>query len=218
MSLYLRSLHRLCLFFLLILSVSACRNSGSSNTSAQQDEDPDLITCERIGPVHISATPESLAETFGPDQLLEDTREINGVQRKVTKVFPDEAGEVVVVWSADDPDKIDQLLIWNESGPYHTKENLRVGISLRDMVRINNFLPVTFTNFYSSMDGYAQISSFNGGDIEKNYPCLTGKLDIVQFKGVDAFALEDFKNIDTVRSSDKLVQNMVVKISEISLK
>lgn len=199
------------------LFLFSCQNSGNSKKEKEVEEDPNLITCERVGPVYKDSSPESLLETFGKDQLSQGTREVDGMKREVTKVFADQPEEIVVVWSVEDPNTVDQLVVWNENGPYHTKENLRVGIDLRDVVRINNFLPVTFANFYASLDGYGRISSFNGGDIEKNHPCLSGKLDIVRLKGVDAYALDDFKQLDTVRSSDQMVQNMVVKISEISV-
>lgn len=222
MSLYLnqsrfRSGVSLVLSVCIALTLFSCQNSGSNKKGDQAEEDPNLITCERVGPVHKNSSPESLIEAFGADQLSQGTREIEGAERAITKVFPDKAEEVIVVWSAEDPNKVDQLIVWNENGPYHTKENLRVGISLRDIVRINNYLPVTFSNFYANLDGYGRISSFNGGEIEKNYPCMKGKLDIVRLKGIDAYALEDFKQVDTVQSGDQMVKNMVVKISEISI-
>lgn len=196
------------------VGLSACRQTGSKEEKA---DDPNLITCEGIGPVLKTSTPGSLEETFGKDQLSQSTRSVDGEERVITKVFPNKPEEIAVLWSKEDPNKVEQLIIMDENGPYHTKENLRVGISLRDIVRINNFMPVTFSNFYSGVGGFGEIIDFGGGEIEKNYPCLKGQLDIVRLNGVDTHDLDAFKEIDTVQSNNRLVQNMVIKITEITL-
>ena len=192
----------------------SCQNRAGNET---ETEDPNLITCERIGPVLKNSTASSLEETFGSENLSQSTRNVDGEERNITRVFANQPEEVTILWSKEDPNVVEKLIVMDENGPYHTKENLRVGISLRDVVRINNFLPVTFSNFYSGVGGYGQILSFGGGEIEKNYPCLKGQLDIVRLNGIDVNALETFKELDTVQSNHQLVQNMLIKITEITL-
>lgn len=191
---------------------------GNTNQNAETEEvSPTAITCNGIGLVNLSDNKKSLEEKFSAEDLQDESREIRGEKRNTTIVFPNTPEELTVVWEDDSQEKMSTVFIWNENGPYATKEGLRVGISLRDVVKLNNYLSVSFTNFYSSMDGYANILGFNGGEIEEKYPCLSGKLDIVRLKGVDKLKLDEFKKQDSVSSGDPMVQNMDVKISEISI-
>lgn len=202
------------------LFLFSCQN-GSNKQAAQgkdaSQENPNAITCERIGQVYTSYTHADLLEKFGREEVENEFREIDGEQQEITKVFPSQAEEVIVVWSDDTKNKASKLMIWNEEAPYATKEGLRVGISLRDVIKVNNFLSIDFSNFYSDISGFANIESFNGGEIEEKYPCLGGKFDIVRLKGVDVNALDDFKQKSTVNSSDPLMQSMDLKLAEISI-
>jgi hypothetical protein len=198
------------------LFLFSCQNT-SSEKSAQEQEDPNAITCERIGQVYITYTHADLQEKFGQGELEDESREIDGVKREITRVFPYKSEEVIVVWTDNTKTKALKLMIWNEGAPYATKEGLRLGISLRDVIKVNNFLSIDFSNFYSDISGFAVIESFNGGEIEQKYPCLGGKLDIVRLKGVDINTLDDFKKKSTINSSDPLMQSMDVKLAEISI-
>jgi hypothetical protein len=198
------------------LFLFSCQNA-SNEKSAQEQENPNAITCERIGQVYTSYTHADLQEKFGQEELEDESREIDGVNKATTRVFPYKAEEVIVIWTDDTRNKVEKLTIWNENAPYATKEGLRVGISLRDVIKFNNFLSIDFTNFYSDISGFANIEGFNGGEIEEKYPCLGGKLDIVRLKGVDINALDDFKKKNTVNSSDPLMQSIEVKLAEISI-
>lgn len=202
------------------LFLFSCQNAGNKQAAQEQEspqENPNAITCERIGQVYTSYTHTDLLEKFGPEEVENDSREIDGVEREITRVFPSQAEEVIIVWSDDTRSKVSKLIIWNEEAPYATKEGLRVGISLRDVIKVNNFLSIDFSNFYSDISGFANIESFNGGEIAEKYPCLGGKLDIVRLKGVDVHTLDDFRQKSTVNSSDPLMQSMDVKLAEISI-
>lgn len=195
------------------------KQDSDANTSVENQEiNPSMISCEAIGLVKVSYSKKDLVEQFTEAELRDDTRTIRNVERSITVVFPNKPEEVIVVWADDTKEKVSELIIWDENGPYSTKEGLRVGISLRDVVKLNNYLSVDFTNFYSSMDGYANITGFNGGELEEKYPCLGGRLDIVRLKGVDKLTLDEFKTQDTVRSSDAMMQHIEVKITEILIR
>lgn len=198
---------------ILPLFLYSCQNAPVK----EEAQNPNEITDQSIGPVKVSFTKNDLLEKFGKEELQDEEREIDGVKRETTRVYPNKPEEVTVVWEDNTEEKPLKLIIWNENGPYATKEGLRLGISLRDVVKLNNFLSVSFTNFYQELDGYANILSFNNGEIEEKYPSLTGRLDIVRLKGVDKYKLDDFKLKDSVNSSDPIVQSMDVKITEISI-
>ncbi len=203
--------------FGVIVLMASCQNPQSKSTEQKIVlEDSNIISCEGIGPVKLIDTHNDMVNKFGKDNLVEETKDFDGKSMKVTRVFADTPEEVIVVW-AQNGGKAARLLIQNELGPYKTEENLRVGISLRDVVRINNYLPVTFPNFYKDTEGFTRIASFNGGDIAKKYPCLNGTLEIVKFNGIDKNVLENFKKVDTLKSSDNIMNQIVIRISEISV-
>lgn len=208
-----------CSFGLILATVVlfSCQNPKTESVESTEEVDPTQITCDGIGLVKLGYSKQDLIEQFGEEDLKDQTREIKGEKRNITVVFPDQPEEVTVVWEDDLQQKAWKLLIWNENGPYATKEGLRLGTDLRDIVKINNFPSVSFTNFYVALDGYADITGFNGGRIEEEYPCLGGRLDIVRLKGIDKNKLDEFKKEKDVSSSHPLVLNMDVKITEISI-
>lgn len=204
-------------FILATVFLFSCQNPKTENAESVEEVDPNQISCDGIGLVKLAYNKQDLIEQFGEGNLKDQTREIKGKKRSTTIVFPDQPEEVTVVWEDDSQEKAWKLLIWNENGPYATKEGLRLGTDLRDIVKINNFPSVSFKNFYVALDGYADITGFNGGKIEEDYPCLGGRLDIVRLKGIDRNRLDEFKKEVDVSSSHPLVLNMDVKITEISI-
>ncbi len=189
----------------------------------QQEEvpqtDPNAITCEGIGPVKLSDSYASLDSTIGADKLENGTATVDGNTVHITKVFPNEAEEITVYWAeAQEPyTTITKITVANNFGPYQTAEGLRVGSTLNDLKQYNNFMPISMTNFYNSLDGFASITGFNGGDIEANYPCLSGKLDIVKQRGVDVRTLDEIKPEAELKSSHKLFDSIDVEVVELSV-
>ena len=92
-----------------------------------------------------------------------------------------------------------------------------MGATLNEVKEYNNFMPITMTNFYTSLDGFATIRSFNGGDIEATHPCLGGKLDIVKQRGVDVRTLDEINNETELKSSHKLFNAIDVEVVELSI-
>jgi hypothetical protein len=181
--------------------------------------DPNAITCDGIGPVKLSYSYVALDSTIGSDKLENGTVSVNGETVHVTRVFPNEAEEITVYWAeTQEPYKtITKIAVANNFGPYQTAEGLKVGSTLNEVKQYNNFMPITMTNFYNSLDGFATITSFNGGDIETKYPCLGGRMDIVKQRGVDVRTLDEIKPEAELKSSHKLFTTIDVEVVELSV-
>lgn len=203
--------------FLIASCNQESKETPDNGTSELTEQDSVTISCSGIGLVKLSDTRSDLASRFTEQELQDEEHDFDSFRYPVTLVYPRQPKEITVVWEDAQQEKIKKILIWRGDSPYSTKEGLRVGLSLRDLVKLNNFLSIEFTNFYSSLDGYARITSFNGGELEEKYPCLSGELDIARLRGVDKLKLEEFRKQDTVSSSDALLQSMDVLISKIEI-
>jgi len=199
------------------LIATACQQTQKQTETPQAD--PNAITCDGIGPVKMAYSYAALDSAIGNNKLENGTEEIDGQTVHITKVFPNEADEITVYWAeSQEPfNTITKIAIANNFGPYQTTDGLRVGSTLDEVKALNNFMPVTMTNFYNSLDGFATIRSFNGGDIETNYPCIGGKLDIVKQRGVDVRTLDEIKPEVALQSSHKLFNSIDVEVVEISI-
>ncbi len=208
---------------LLSIALVGTLSVACQQTQKQQEEtpktDPNAITCEGIGPVKLSDSYASLDSAIGADKLENGTAQVDGKTVHITKVFPNEAEEIMVYWaeSQEPYATVTKIAVANNFGPYQTAEGLRVGSTLNEIKQYNNFMPVSMTNFYNSVDGFATITGFNGGDIETNYPCLGGKLDIVKQRGVDVRTLDEIKPEAELKSSHKLFNSIDVEVVELSI-
>jgi len=197
----------------------ACQQSQKQQKEETPAADPNAITCAGIGPVKLSDSYASLDSTIGADKLENGTAQVDGKTVHITKVFPNEAEEITIYWaeSQEPYATITKIAVANNFGPYQTAEGLRVGSTLNDLKQYNNFMPISMTNFYNSLDGFAIITGFNGGDIETNYPCLGGKLDIVKQRGVDVRTLDEIKPEAELKSSHKLFNSIDVEVVELNI-
>ena len=197
----------------------ACQQGQKKQVEEVPAVDPNAITCEGIGPVKLTDSYASLDSTIGADKLENGTIEEDGKTVHITKVFPNEAEEISVYWaeSKEPYTTITKIAVANNFGPYQTAEGLHVGSTLNELKQYNNFMPISMTNFYNSLDGFATITGFNGGDIELNYPCLRGKLDIVKQRGVDVRTLDEIKPEQELKSSHKLFNSIDVEVVELSV-
>ncbi len=197
--------------------------TACQQTQKQQEEipqaDPNAITCDGIGPVQLAYSYAALDSAIGSDNLENGTATVAGKTVHLTKVFPNEAEEITVYWaeSQEPYTTITKIAVANNFGPYQTAEGLHVGSTLNEVKQYNNFMPITMTNFYNSIDGFATIRGFNGGDIETNYPCLGGKLDIVKQRAVDVRTLDEIKPEAELKSSHKLFNSIDVEVVELSI-
>ena len=194
----------------------ACQEGQKEETTAA---DPNAITCEGIGLVKLSHSYADLENEFGADKLENGTTEVDGNSVHITRIFPNEAEEITVYWaeSQEPYTTVTKLSVGNNFGPYQTAEGLRVGSTLDEVKKFNNFMPLTMTNFYNSLDGFAAITSFNGGDLEVNLPCIGGKLDIIKQRGVDVRTLDEVKSEAQLQSSHKIFNTLDVEVVELSV-
>lgn len=197
----------------------ACQQGQKQQVEETPAADPNAITCEGIGPVKLSNSYASLDSAIGADKLENGTAEVDGKNVHITKVFPNEAEEITVYWAENkEPyQTVTKIVVANNFGPYQTTEGLRVGSTLNELKQYNNFMPISMTNFYNSPDGFATITGFNGGDIETNYPCLGGRLDITKQRGVDVRTLDEIKPESELKSSHKLFNSIDVEVVELSV-
>lgn len=200
------------------LVATACQQAQKQKEEAPI-ADPNAITCDGIGPVKLSHSYAALDSAVGADKLENGIVDIDGKKVHITKIFPNEAEEIIVYWAeGQEPYRtITKIAVANNFGPYQTAEGLRVGSTLNELKEYNNFMPVTMTNFYNSLDGFATIIGFNGGDIETKYPCLGGKFDIVKQRGVDVRTLDEIKPEKELKSSHKLFNSIDVEVVELSI-
>lgn len=206
----------------LSIALAALVASACQQTQKQEEipeADPNSITCDGIGPVKLGYSYAELDSAIGIGNLENGTAEVDGQTVQITKIFPNEAEEITVYWaeSQEPYTTITKIAVANNFGPYQTTEGLRVGSTLNEVKEYNNFMPITMTNFYNSLDGFATIRGFNGGDIETNYPCLGGKLDIVKQRGVDVRTLDEIKPEAELKSSHKLFNSIDVEVVELSI-
>lgn len=203
---------------LLFFVATSCQQTQKQAEETPQ-ADPNAITCDGIGPVKMTYTYAALDSAIGADNLENKTADVEGQEVHLTKVFPNEAEEITVYWaeSQEPYTTITEIAIANNFGPYQTAEGLRVGSTLNEVKELNNFMPVTMSNFYNSLDGFARIRGFNGGDIGTNYPCLGGKLDIVKQRGIDVRTLDEIKPEEELKSSHKLFNSIDVEVVELSI-
>jgi len=198
-------------------ALAAC--GGGSEKKTVEVKDSTLITCEGIGKVKLSYSHDDLQKEFGADQLADTLKEVDGKKANITRVFKDTPDEVTVVWAESSAPftKAVRLSITDDMGPYHLEEDIRVGSSLKDLVKANNFLPITFTNFYANPDGFARIENFNDGDIAQKYPCLGGLLDIDRTDNLEVSLLDEFKKENPVKSNHKAMNFIYANVAELSI-
>lgn len=201
------------------LVAMACQQKAQQQQAATPVLDPNVITCAGIGPVKTDYSYAALDSAVGADNLQNGTVDVDGSIMHTTKVFPNEAEEITVYWAerAEPYRTITKIVVANNFGPYQTAEGLRVGSTLNEVKQYNNFMPITMTNFYNSLDGFATIIDFNGGDIETNYPCLGGKFDIVKQRGIDVRTLDEIRPEKELKSSHKLFNSINVEVVELSV-
>src|SRR5690606_30526146 len=130
------------------LIATACQQTQKQTETPQAD--PNAITCDGIGPVKMAYSYAALDSAIGNNKLENGTEEIDGQTVHITKVFPNEADEITVYWAeSQEPfNTITKIAIANNFGPYQTTDGLRVGSTLDEVKALNNFMPVTMTNFY----------------------------------------------------------------------
>ena len=194
--------------FLLLATVAlfSCEPGVKKNKVAPPEKiDPKiLVSCSGIGQVMLSDTHKSLEDKF-PGEVEDHENTLNGVY---TTVWEGSSKEVKVYWKEKQaPFKTIKYIQADMPGsPYMTVDSVKLGESLRDLVKINGSISIKFVNISQTDPGL--IKSFNGGNIEKKTPCFTGVLEQSQLKTVHKDELNAFRKEKEVNSYDPLLNRI----------
>jgi len=201
----------------LLLFLSFLTAACTQNRPQQQDEsriDPKiLISCEGIGEVKLSYSHADLEKKFGADALTEHENTISGTY---TTIWGGELRRLDIYWKESAPPfkQIKYIEVNEVSSPYVTEKGLKVGISLKDVVRINGNMPLTFTNFYAANNS-GDITSFNGGDIEKELPCISGRIEMYNKRNVHEDELLKFREKKEIESYETIFERIDAALGSI---
>ena len=200
---------------LVFLVIASCNPKTEKKKEVQQSLDPKiLINCEGIGEVKLTYSHSDLVKKF-PDAISEHENNIRG---KYTSLWQHSPKHINVYWKEDVApyQTIRYIEAVDPMAPYMTKDSIGLGTSLRDLVRKNGSMPVTFKNFFSSTEP-GLIKDFNNGELPKINPCFAGTLESTDQRPIDVKEMREFEKMDEVKSFDRLLQRMDVVVSTIRL-
>lgn len=207
-------------YSVLLMGFMSCQQPASDKQSAKQAKEAKLdsgilISCEGVGEIKINFSYADLEKKVGAKAL---TPHENTIYGKFTTVWENTPKAVNVYWKEKTaPFKtIDYLEVVDPASVYRTPDSLQVGIGMRDMVRKNDNMPLTFRNFYAA-EKSGLITSFNNGAIAKNNPCLTGVLEWSSQQNVYKDQYEAFKEQEIVESYEKILDRIEVNLSAIRI-
>lgn len=202
------------LLFLISFIVTACNSNGEKKVVKTIDPKI-LITCDGIGEVKLGDSYDDLRRKFGDTALSAHENNIRG---KFTSIWADQPNHINIYWKEKSaPYKtIKYMEAVNGMAPYMTKDSIMVGMNLRDLVRKNGSMAITFRNF-SMSEAPGIITGFNNGEIPKVSPCFEGVLEWAGQKPIDVHELNDFQKQEEVKSFDRILQRMDVVLATIRL-
>ncbi|MBC8052694.1 MAG: hypothetical protein H7Y13_06490 [Sphingobacteriaceae bacterium] len=199
--------------FLLIVAFFAC---NPKNEQKVESIDPKLlISCEGIGDVKLSDSYADLQKKFGDSVLSEHENNVAGI---FTSIWDASPKQINIYWNEKTaPFKtIKYIEVIDKLAPYMTKDSIMLGMSIKDLVKKNAGMALTFRNFDASNGGY--ITGYNNGDLPKNIPCFEGILEWTGQKPIDINELREFQAQEEVKSFDRILQRMSVELSTIRIR
>ncbi|EOR94787.1 hypothetical protein ADIARSV_2003 [Arcticibacter svalbardensis MN12-7] len=172
-----------------------------------------LISCEGVGEIKMNFSYADLKNKVGAKALTEHE---NSVYGKYTTIWENTAKQLNVYWKQkSQPFKaIKYLEVSSPDSPYETQDSLRIGLDLRSLVNKNGNMPLTFRNFYAQ-ENSGLVTSFNGGTLEKNNPCVAGVLEWTSQENVYKADYDAFKKQEIVESYEKILDHIEVRLSSI---
>lgn len=204
------------LLFIFLVSLFACQQPSKKKKEVEKPQvDPKiLVSCEGIGEVKLTDTYPELKKKFGPDAITEHE---NNVEGKFLSLWEGKPKQLNIIFRHEKnaPFKsIKYIETGASDSPYMTNDSLRVGLSLKDIVRRNGFMPLTFNNFYGEVES-GLILSFNKGDLSRTNTCFGGKLEWVSQENIYKDVYDAFKKRKVVESSDDIFNRMEVMLGSI---
>jgi hypothetical protein len=200
------------IFLLFAVFLISCQPRPKSVGSKPEIDPGRLISCDGVGEVSINYSYADLERNFGAQSITEHENTLYG---KYYTLWEGQDKQLNVYWKEkSQPYKNINYLEVNSGPHYVTTDGLKVGISMRDMVKINGNMPLTFNNFEAERDN-GLIISFNNGNIAKSNPCIKGTLEVISERNINVNELGKFKLKNVVESYDKLLERMDVALQSI---
>lgn len=166
--------------FALLVSMMSCTNSPKVKEEAEdwlQGGDPTEITCWGIGDIELEDSFDILTEKAGLDNIKQDSLFKEGnFERVVSRVWPDTEKEIIVHWKEKKAPlvTIEMLEVSDSASVYHFANGIKIGSTLRDLVKENGGTEFSFYGF--GWDYGGTISDFNSGKLSNILPCFQGVL------------------------------------------
>lgn len=172
-----------------------------------------LISCEGVGAIKLKFSYTELKKKVGAKALTEHENTVYG---KYITIWENSPKQLNVYWNEkSQPFKtIKYLEVNSPESPYETQDSLRIGLDLRSLVNKNGNMPLTFRNFYAQ-ENSGHITSFNGGTLGKNNPCVTGVLEWTSQENVYKADYDAFKKQEIVESYEKILDHIEVRLASI---
>ena len=229
-------------FAILFLALAACNNQNNSaeNGYPQSEEDfregyfkddpmqrPGLadgnritdftLSCEGLGPIRLTDSFDEIKKMVGEDNIKIDSHYVEGMyEGQMTTLWPLTNKEAHIYWQEKEPPftNISSIEINHPMSAWKFENGIKVGISMDELVKINGDKPITFYGF--NWDYGGSISNFNGGAIDAQFPCLSGRFSPTEDaqNASDETAVSGDRPIDT---NVPALQHMGVQLSTLIL-
>ena len=200
--------------YLIVLFFAVAGCESKTEKKVEEKIDPKLlINCEGIGEVKLTDSYADLQKKFGDTAL---SAHENNVAGKFTSIWENSPKHINVYWKEDsEPFKtIRYMEAIDGMSPYMTIDSIGVGITLRDLVKKNGNMAITFRNFYTD-NSPGLILGYNNGEIPKNNPCFEGILEWTGQKPIDVNEFRAFQELEEVKSFERVLQRIDVVLSAI---
>lgn len=205
---------RVCFLVSFLFLFIACDQPGK--TTKKPEINPGLlISCEGIGEVKLTDSHAALEKKFGAAALTEHENTETG---KYTTIWENDVKRVNVYWQESKApfEKIRYIEAPDALSPYLTADSVRVGLTLRELVKKNGNMTITFRNFFASKQG-GLIKTFNSGEIAKTNPCLGGNLEWVKQTNIYVAEQNEFRSKEVLESYDRILERIEVVLSSIRI-
>jgi hypothetical protein len=144
---------------------------SSSSATPLTQETPNLddafliVAGERMGSITKESTLESLREEFGADEVQETLIYVGeGIEMSGLTIFPnDEKKRVELVWTEEEPKRVQMIRIQGDKSDWATAEGVTLGNSLVEIHEING---ATFDLQGLDWDFGGFVTHWNGGKLD----------------------------------------------------
>jgi len=180
--------------FALLLVMMSCSNSPKVKEEAGewlQGGDPTEITCWGIGDIELEDSYDVIVDKAGLKNVKQDSLFKEGTfERVITRVWPDTEKEIIVHWKEEKAPlaTIEMLEVSHSSSVYHFTNGIKIGSSLKDLIKENGGVEFSFYGF--GWDNGGTVKDFNSGKLSGNLPCFEGVLALPEEASKDAGSAE----------------------------